>query len=169
MCIILTCGSALKINIEKMITLTIPVPNYLYKYLVHLYGEKYQPTMYDELGIMVLSVLERKSNATAQRYEPKNFKGKNCDKHFVIHLSFSQFERNGFFIFNEKIHTIQAFIDNQFRLSMYRNAITNYNQMNIPYKDSILCFLASYGIEEEDFSYESIRRDFNRKKEKLNI
>lgn len=147
-----------------MIILNIPVPTYLYKYLTVLYGTPYKPTMYDELGVMILSSLERKVTCP-DILELKTWKGKEIDKFFVVQISLSQFERKGFYLFNEKIHQIQTFIDNQFRLNMYRNAAINFHQLKIPYKDSILSFLSSYGITEEDFSYESIRKDFNRKKD----
>lgn len=150
-----------------MITLQIPLPTYLYKYLMALYGPEYQPTMYDDLGILILNLLERKTAHDTTCL--KKWKHRPVDKIFVIHLSLSQFERKGFFIFNEKIQHIQSFIDHHFRSAMYRNALLNYKNFNIPYKDSILSFLKSYDISEEDFPYESIRKDFNRKKDKMII
>ncbi|CEN54436.1 hypothetical protein [Capnocytophaga canis] len=147
-----------------MITLNIPLPAYLYKYLTALYPTPYQPSQRDELGLVILTALERKMT-TEGCSELKTWKGKSITHSFPVELSLSQFEKKGFYIFNDKIHYMQTFIDNHFRNSLYRTAVINYNHFNIPYKDSILTFLATYGIDEEDFPYESIRKDFNRKAE----
>lgn len=149
-----------------MIALQIPVPTYLYKYLTALYGNQYIPSMYDELGVVVLATLE-KSFSTSKDFKFTHWKGKSIDKHFVIHLNFSQFKNNGFHIYPNKIHYLQTFIDNQFRYTMYRTAILNNEKFKISYKDSIMHILTSYGITEEEFSYESIRKDFNRKVDEI--
>ncbi|MFJ1424860.1 hypothetical protein ACILFS_00915 [Capnocytophaga canimorsus] len=149
-----------------MITLKIPVPTYLYKYLISLYGEEYVPSMYDELGVVVLATLE-KSFSISKDFKSNNWKGKSMDNNFVIHLNYSQFKNNGFHIYPEKIHYLQVFIDNQFRYSMYRTAILNNEKFKISYKDTITQILAGYGITEEEFSYESIRKDFNRKADEI--
>jgi hypothetical protein len=43
----------------------------------------------------------------------------------------------------------------------------NHYYYSIPYKFTIINILRSYNIEENDLPYETIRKDFNRKKEEI--
>ncbi|MFK8302668.1 hypothetical protein ACI75Y_07125 [Capnocytophaga stomatis] len=144
-----------------MIQIKIPLPTYLIKYLKTLYGEPYHPTISDELGIYVLNILERKKS-----YE-FNYVLKYEAPFYTITINDSNFCKRGCLISKEKEALLQKFIDNHFRKEIYRNAILNHHYHNIPYKNTFQAALNSYGITEDDLSYETIRKDFNRKKQDL--
>ncbi|MBS9766520.1 MAG: hypothetical protein KGV44_03130 [Flavobacteriaceae bacterium] len=50
---------------------------------------------------------------------------------------------------------------------MYRTAIINYQSFGIQYKKSITAYLESFNITEDELSYSTIRKDFNRKKSEI--
>lgn len=144
-----------------MVILQLPVSNYIKKYLIALYGESYKLTINDELGILIRNCLQKK---TYYNYKPiKDIR----NTHYSIHISISQFEKYGCMIREQQISEIYKTLDFNFRNNIYRQAVINKIKFNIDYKDSVLAYLSSFGISENEMSYSTIRKDFNRKKEKI--
>lgn len=152
-----------------MITIDLPVPAYIKIYLLSLYGANYKVSLNDDLGILILNILQKKGG----NYNYYKRETDNRNEVFSIRISFSMFEKFGCIISENQLYHIHKAIDSGFRMNLYRNAIINKNYSNIQYKDSILSFLKAFNINEEQLSYETIRKDFNRKKveieEKLNL
>lgn len=146
-----------------MIQLHIKLPTYLIKYLRKLYGEPYAPVCNDEIGLFIMSILEKKTSPSAYKY----IFSRKTDKTYTISLPLYFHEKKGCLILPEKEALIQKFIDNHFRREMYRFAILNFHYHNIKFKDSLETFLDVFDISEDDLTYESIRKDFNRKKKEF--
>ena len=140
--------------------ISISLPKYLIKYMRTLYGEPYTPHADDEIGIYILNILERKTSLSEYKYSLK----KNETHSYTLIISMSCYEKRGCLLSKEKLALIQKYIDSHFRKEIFRNAVLNYHKFKIPYKASILTALQAYDITEGELSYETLRKDFNRKK-----
>lgn len=144
-----------------MFDLLLPVPAYLKKYLITLYGEMMKPTHHDEFGAFILNTLEKKSN---HDYTLKSIPN---DTTYAVRLNYHIFQNNGCLLSTRKERIIVRALDDKFRNMLFSQAVINKTSFNIPYKETIIAVLKSYGITEDELSYSTIRKDFNRKKTKL--
>lgn len=144
-----------------MITIEIPVSPYIKKYLIAVYGEKYKLSLKDDFGILVLNCLQKKTY-----YQYKVEKDDRTTS-FPVKISISQFEKYGCLIKEQQLYEIHKTLDSQFRESIYRASIINNVRFNIEFKESIWAHLESYDITEEDIRWDTIRKDFNRKKTRI--
>lgn len=136
------------------------LPKYLLKYMRKMYGEPYQLKSDNDVGLYLLHILERKSMASEYKYHPRS-----GELHaYRIAVNASQYEKKGCILSQEKIGLVLKYIDQHFRRELYTQAVVNYHQFQIPYKDTILKRLEMYDIDESDLMYETLRKDFNRKK-----
>ena len=139
------------------------LPKYLLKYMRKMYGEPYQLKSDNDVGLYLLHILERKSMASEYKYHPRS-----GELHaYRIAVNASQYEKKGCILSQEKIGLVLKYIDQHFRRELYTQAVVNYHQFQIPYKDTILKRLEMYDIEESDLMYETLRKDFNRKKGRI--
>jgi|GEM_PF-318468 len=145
-----------------MICIELAVTGYLFQYLTAVYGKGYQATHKDALGIVILSVLEGKKSIY---YEFSKKKEGDCI--FPIKLSLSFFEKYGCHISDHYLCMIQKYADDEFRRHLFHSALINRQYFQIPYKTTIDRMLAAYGISEDELSYSTIRKAFNRKKTAL--
>lgn len=143
------------------ISIALPVPIYLKKILTTRFGEKYAAKEDNWFGILIINVLQRKSD---RRYEYK----KNAEGEvYVITIAYEKARDKGFGINEIKAKAIIRSITRNFREELYYQAVMNNIHYGIDYKTSIQNILDSYDILEEELSYETLRKDFNRKKEQI--
>ena len=149
------------------ITIHLPVTPAIKKYLVRsLTKEKqdYVLNIDDWFGLIVINMLENKSS---KNYNITPTQEGQKTEIFDIQLSISAAQKNGFIILPQHETAIFNIVDRMFRESMYKTALINKKNYQIDYQTSINDILDSYDITEEEMSYDAIKRDFNRKKEKL--
>ncbi len=144
-----------------MITITLKVPGYIKSYLSTIHGETYKVSTRDSFGILVLNTLKKKS------YYYQHAEDDKCTVDYPIVISLSTFEKYGCTITQEQMTQIYKSIDSDFRESLYITAIVNKAYFGIDYKATITKLLYTYNIDENDLSYSTIRKDFNRKKTKI--
>lgn len=142
-----------------MIHIDLAVPLYLKTYLTSVYGVAYHVTTNDDLGILILNTLKKKS--IYYNHANNNEQRTNV---FTIHISMSMFEKYGCNLSEEQLFQIYKNIDYGFRRHLYISAIVNKEYQGIPYKNTIENTLRAFRISEEELSYGTIRKDFNRKK-----
>ena len=140
------------------ISIALPVPLYLKKILVAKYGEKYATKEDNWFGILIINVLQRKSD---RRYEYKKNKEGEV---YVVTIAYEKARDKGFGINDMKAKAIIRSITRNFREELYFHAVMNNLHYGIDYKTSIQNVLDSYDILEDELSYETLRKDFNRKK-----
>ncbi|HAD78791.1 MAG TPA: hypothetical protein DCF99_04460 [Flavobacteriaceae bacterium] len=154
-----------------MVKLQLPVPKYLKKILDIKYGPDYVLKDSTILALAISNTLMRKHYAVHRyRVNSKNgkyYRFKELSEVYIIQLSIKSGRRKGFEIDENKIHKIVRAIDKSIREELYTAAIINKEQYDIEYQTTILNFLDQYDIEEDELSYESLRKDFNRLREKL--
>ncbi len=158
--LILYCNTE---TIDMKVFIHIPCPTYLRKFVEISFGENYELNHTDWLGILVLGLLQKKSHPTyhyAGQKKVANYSDK-LQLNFTIH----QANKNGFFLVNSDETKIVKGIDDVFRTGMYRAAVLNQENFGIEYKTTITTYLDAFNITEEELSYETIRKDFNRLKE----
>ncbi len=147
---------------ENTITIALPVKSYIKKYLETQYGADYKVNISDSFGILILNVLHKKTSYYNYKREKDN-----REESFPIHISLSNFEKYGCGITDMQLYLIHKSIDYDFRMSMFQAAVINHRKFGIRYKESIESFLDSFNISEDELSYSTIRKDFNRKKTKI--
>lgn len=141
----------------------ISVPAYLKKFLVATYGAAYKVDFSDELGVLILSTLRKKSTHYYEFKKVANDRAATYE--FCISMSF--FDKYGCNITADDMTLLAKTIDRWFRNSLYRSAVLNEYHFGIAYKDTINRYLQSYDISEDELNYSTIRRDFNRKKKHI--
>lgn len=144
------------------ITINLNLPTYLSKYLKKQFGDSYKVSQKDWLGILLVAHLKKK-NASGYHYKKEVQK----ETSYPVMVSTNSAYRNGFHLLKENNQQIVNAIDGVFRTSLYHTAIINYENYSIDYKTSIMNVLEMYGITEEDLQYDTIRKDFNRKRKDI--
>ncbi|MDR2205775.1 MAG: hypothetical protein LBE36_06445 [Flavobacteriaceae bacterium] len=145
----------------ERISICLQVPKYLKKVLLVKFGEKYQAKENHWFGILVINILQRKSDS---KY---HFRKENNDECFCFTISYEKARKKGFSISENKMKSIVRSIDRNFREEMYYHAVLNHINYSIDYKISIENFLDSYDITEDELPYETLRKDFNRNKTQI--
>jgi len=154
-----------------MVKIQLQVPKYLKKILVTKYGDNFILKENTLLGMAICNVLMSK-NYAVHRYRKNEklkmlYRYKELSESFNIRLSVNKAIRKGFEINDNKLHKIVRGIDKSIREDLYKTAINNKEFYDIEYQTTFYNFLDEYDITEEELSYESLRKDFNRRKEKL--
>lgn len=143
------------------ISIHLPVSPAIKKYLEVRLGKNYHLTINDWFGGILINMLENKS---CKPYEPSNKSQSQKTETFTITVSMSMADKNGFNIQPKHEAQINKIIDDIFREDMYIQAITNKKNYFIEFQTSISNILDSYDITDDEMSYESIKRDFSRKR-----
>lgn len=145
-----------------LLTIHLGLPQHLKKFLISKFGEEYHLSREDFLGILISSLLEKKSTG---QYPYKLDKEKYSEK-YLIHISLSYAQKNGIYLIQEHEALIRRSVENIFRNNLYEQALINKECYGIDYKTTFLNTLEFYGISEDNKSYfQMLMRDFNRKKE----
>lgn len=143
------------------VLLLLPVPKYLKRVLEKKYGDDFQATETTLLGFTVLQILKRKSEI---KYD---YKRQNQNDYFRVYIGVRKAGIKGF-IFNQKrSHQLAKSLERQTKEDLFTSAILNKENYGIEYQITLLDFLDFYDIPDEELTYETLRKDFNRNKVKL--
>lgn len=145
----------MKLTIELAVT---PVVK---KYLDVKVGKNYHLGVEDWFGGMIINMLENKNT--------KHYTLLNKDPHlktesFVFTVGMSTAQKNGFVILPKHEVLINSIVDDMFRKEIYIQAITNKKNYMIEYQTTIANTLDYYDITDEEMTYDTIKRDFSRKR-----
>jgi hypothetical protein len=157
----------------QKVLLRLPVPRYLKKILNLRFGEHYDAKENTLFGMAIINILKRKSDCgyvyTRNHYRLGNYRFKEKTEIFLVNISLDKARRTGFIFDENRILKIIKAIDKSIRDELYTSAIINKEKYGIEYQTTILDFLDFYDITDEELSYESLRKDFNRNRKKLLI
>lgn len=141
----------------QQITLHLSVPRYVKKILEFKYGDDYKAREDTLLGMVVLNSLQKKSE---RNYI---YKRQNPDiAYFSMKVGIDKASRTGFQINHNKARQISKAIERDIREKLYNEAMTNEMNFGVEFRATLQNFLDLYDITEEELSYETIRKDFNR-------
>lgn len=146
------------------VTIHLPVTPAIKKFLEVRLGKEYKLTANDWFGPIILSILENKTN---KHYEINCKNNQLRTSTFDITVSLSMAEKAGFIIAPRQENIINQIVEGIFREDMYLQSILNKKMYLIDYQTTISTILDSYDITDEEMNYESIKRDFNRKRAAL--
>ena len=139
----------------------IPVSNHVYKYLVARCGD--QPliaTRTTFIGSTILSLLSRNSDIRQTNL-------KSHTKIFQVIIKEESYLRNGVFINYKSAKLFNDLIDKMFREELYCHIIINKYKNKDLFLKNLRHFLAVYNITEDDIKFETLYRDFKRKKDQI--
>lgn len=143
----------------QKITFQLPVPRYLKKILEIKYGNEYQAKETTLFGMVVINTLQKKSD---RKYTFDKMQSQN--DYFSITLGMDKAQRNGFQHGQKRAFQLSHLIERNIREELYNTCIFNQINYGIEFQTTILDFIAMYDITEEELSYETLRKDFNRYK-----
>lgn len=147
------------------LTIHLAVSKPVKKFLTTHFGREYQANQSDWLGILISSMLNRKSSSN---WEQRIVKREPFEETYKININISYADKHGLFLMPIHENLLRKAIEGVFRQSIYQQALLNKEYYGIDYKTSFENILEHYGIDEEDKSYyQTLIRDFNRKKEDL--
>lgn len=146
------------------ITIHLPVTPAIKKYMIGKFGKDYIINMDDWFGNMIINMLENKSN---KHYNTSNRDVGSKTDTYAINFSVSTSEKNGVRIIPQHEAAIFNIVDKIFREELYSQALINKKNYLIDYQTTISNILDSYDISDDELSYDALKRDFHRKKEKL--
>ncbi len=153
------------------VLLQLMVPRYLKKILDVKYGDDYKPRENTLFGMTVINTLKRKSDHDytykRNQYSQGEYRFKNSTEAYFINVSVDRVKRNGFAFCQRRNFQIVKALDKSIREDLYINAIVNKEKYGIEYQTTIVDFLDLYDISDDELSYESVRKDFNRNRRKL--
>lgn len=155
----------------QRVLLQLTVPKYLKKILDMRYGDSFKAKENTLFGLTVINTLKRKSEHDYQyhrnQYSEGNYRFKSSTEAYFINVSIDRVKRRGFAFDQRRAFQIVKALDKSIREELYISAILNKEKYGIEYQTTLLDFLDVYDIEEEELSYESLRKDFNRNRRKL--
>lgn len=143
----------------QKITLHLPVPRYLKKILEIKYGNEYHAKETTLFGLVLISTLQRKLD---RKYTFNKLQSQN--EYFTIVIGVGKAQRNGFQHGQKRAFQLSHLIERNIREELYNTCIFNQMNFGIEFQTTILEFLAMYDITEDELSYETLRKDFNRYK-----
>lgn len=153
------------------VLLQLSVPIYLKKILDIKYGDSFVAKENTLFGMTVLNTLKRKSEHDyvfkRNQYSDGNYRFKNSTEAYFINVSVDRVRRRGFTFDARRCFQIVKAVDKSIREDLYQNAIINKEHYGIEYQTTLLNFLDLYDITEEELSYESLRKDFNRNRRRI--
>jgi len=143
------------------LSIQIPVNSAVKKYLEIKLGKNYNLCTDDWFGIIVYNFLINKTNKNFS-ITPKMRDQKEI--FFEVTLSIGQIEKAGIYLTEKQISSINNIVEKIFREEMYYSAIVNKNIYSIDYRITINNILDAYDITEEDLPFDTLIKDFDRKK-----
>lgn len=147
-----------------MITIHLPVSKPVLKFLTSKFGEEYIPSKDNWFGILINSLLEKKSS----NWDFRKKKEDDLLYTYKISMKLSYTDKHGIHFTKYHEDLISKAVESLFREHIYEQAILNKRCYDIDYKTSIINALDFYGVDEDNKSYyQTIIRDFNRKKNKI--
>lgn len=146
-------------------TIDLPVSEPMMLFLKHRYGEEYEVNMKDWLGVMVSSILTKKSNYQAESVGTIKDTEKYSSTYRLI-LSWSSCERHGIFLSQYREKLLRKCIEELFRSTLYDIMEMNKQNYDIDYKTTLNQMLEHYGICDAEHSQyvDALIRGFFRKR-----
>lgn len=138
-----------------MITLKIPCKSYVRKYLIARYGLNHTITKSSFLGIFLYDKLSKDFE--------NGYDYKKCDDHYEVVLTEWLVKSEGHTISVDQLQYIGHALGVLFREDLYthvRNEMNNSKNATAAIKS----FLHKYNITESDLKFDSVYRDYKRRK-----
>lgn len=144
-------------------TFEIPVAPHVRKYLIHKFGDSYEVSQLDLLGMMIIPLLSKPLKVC--RIEKKSLTDSNKSTLYTVSISYEYFERQGFYLEVDQLKLIGRACDKYFREMLFAHVSVNSRTQPKQRMKSIIDFCEAHGISVEDIDPRTLYRNFYRKKE----
>lgn len=145
------------------ITESLPVEPHVYKFLVKRVGSNiYVATRKESLGNIIISSLGNNADVKHTKI-PNKF-----TKLFHVIIKDHIYLRNSVSLGVMRGQIFNNTIDLLFREELFHYMVINTSHEKGSYLESMRNFLSCHDITEDDIKYETLYREFNRKKSKIN-
>lgn len=145
-------------------TLKIPVNPAVKKYLEIRLGKNYQIGLDDWFGIIIYNFLINKTNKHF-KITPKMREQSPC--YFEIGISENQAAKAGIFLTEKQETSINNIVEKILRDEIFYAAVMNKKLYQIDYRITVNNILDSYDISEDELPFETLIKDFDRKKNNI--
>lgn len=136
----------------------VPVAPHVKKYLQAMFGDAYYLNKQDSLGVFIITMLQKDSKVLSELSSPKS------TELYELHIPTTIAGKQGVVLDPKAIKYIGEIIDKYFREQCYSYSIVSKNIHGSEYLTSIKQFCAFYDISPDHINYESLYRQFFRKK-----
>lgn len=143
-----------------MITVTVPVHNFIKKFLLHRFDStngRITMTTQVGYGIAILKIFQKRT--------PFDSKDVNINYTELITIEFSDYfsSQSGLYISNKNIALLNQAIKDDFEKSLFNHVMINLiSDKDLEIETEILKYLAYFNINEEDIKLDSLKKSFYR-------
>jgi hypothetical protein len=145
----------------EAIPIKIPAQSYLKKYLLHELGpEPIRISNKDRFGAFLRRLLQRNAAIRHSYHDPQ-------EAVIEFQLPWDYLTRNGCQVTREAVHRFKQFVREDFYRSLknYLDAATLYNS-DLLIRQAIEDFMDRYELNEDDISYEALKKHYYRARKK---
>ncbi len=137
--------------------ITIPVKPYVNRYLMHIYGNCFQLTKRDHIGIFLFFLLQKNNEEKSYDYYMNQYSEK-----FIVELSDKKiFDWGTRYLTSYSISTFNQFIEHLIKDECHKFVdaciYTGSRQ-----KDAIIAFMEKYNFSEQDIPYHTLKKSYQR-------
>ncbi|SDT15280.1 hypothetical protein SAMN05192545_2886 [Maribacter dokdonensis] len=139
-------------------TLSFPVQPHILKYLIYKYGECCVYASNLSLAPILRAAISEQTKSNIKSFATQCFYDVQLTEHYLnkFDVVYSR----------HKIYQFNADADTKFREELYTFMIMNHDVYGIKYKTSFRDFLAVMDITENDIKFETLLKDFQRKRDR---
>lgn len=139
--------------------IAIPVAPHVQKFMNESYGEVYELSKNDQIGIMILAMLGKK----IVDIDPE-LRLANQSAYYQISISTNTFIKEGFSLDFIQRKLIGKALDLYFRDLLFSHAMMNHRCFRHEIKQSIITYCGAFNITTDDIDPETLCRDIRRRK-----
>lgn len=137
-------------------TLSFPVQIHVLKYLTFKYGTCFLYSPASSLAPILRSTISGNGQSSVKSFPSFHY--------YDVVLTEKYINKSDVIYSKNKIYQFNSDVDNKFREDLYQFMIVNNEIYNIKYKTSFRDFLNRLGITENDIKFETLLKDFQRKR-----
>ena len=139
-------------------TLSFPVQSHVLKYLQFKYGSFCIYASNLSLAPILRAAISEHTKSNVKSFPTQHYYDVQLTEHYLnkFDVVYSR----------HKIYQFNADADTKFREELYHFMIMNHDIYSIKYKTSFRDFLKRIGITENDIKFETLLKDFQRKRDK---
>ena len=146
-------------NTSDLFKIPMEVQPHVKKYLEKLYGDEYIISKMDSFGKMIMLMLTRDINNVWECGPLKNH------VKYTVFIPWGVWHNEGVSLDSKNRLFFNEIANQYFREKMYDYVVLQKRLYNRKFTESIREYLKLYNITEDDLKFETIMRDFKRKKE----
>ena len=143
-------------------TYDIPVSPHVRKYLVNKFGEDYEVSQLDLLGMIIILMLSKKFKVNKK---PAKITDSHKSEVYRISISYEYFEKQGFYLELEQLRLIGRACEKYFREMLFGHVLVNSLDQPKHRMKSIVQFCEAHNISIEDVDPMTLYRGFYRQNE----